>query len=669
MVDTQHFCLRWNNYQSSITSAFENLRDDEDFVDVTLACDGRSLKAHRVVLSACSTYFRELLKSTPCKHPVIVLQDVAFTDLHALVEFIYHGEVNVHQRSLSSFLKTAEILRVSGLTQQQAEETHGIHTSLGANLPSGVVHHPIYPDKMLDDSLYVSQGASPPPHLANLHNSSSPSSGGGGGGGGGGGSGNSNGAPMVNQLLKRAAAAAALRRERNNSAHSDEMALKRHRMSVDSNGPTNARDLDVICSTPQTTATDFSSSASKQHINLPSPQGKDQLRQQDSLSGHANSGNNNSFSINSSSNLIKSSINNNNNNINNNNNLNNNLLHSKENSSGGGTVGGGLCGSGSMPTSLGTSNGSNAGSLCSAEKESLASSPSERSAEDVKSEPLELLCGTGGDHENSSDSVTDDHGDLVKRGLDVKGSLRSPNDHELDSNMHHHSGAQFLMNASENKLFPTPPQFNFSMAALAADPAALAGFSTQALQAVELAGSPQGMSIAASMASQRSASPPDGGSHGGHGGHGGINRLSLPLPLAACHRCDVCGKLLSTKLTLKRHKEQQHLQPLNNAVCNLCHKVFRTLNSLNNHKSIYHRRQKILHHHHHAHLHGQHPFAAVAAAVGGGGGGAASPLHHGTAAAAAAAAVAAANHELLNNNAGGSDCDIKHSVATKLEYM
>lgn len=62
MAEPQHFCLRWNNYQSSITSAFENLRDDEDFVDVTLACDGRSIKAHRVVLSACSPYFRELLK-------------------------------------------------------------------------------------------------------------------------------------------------------------------------------------------------------------------------------------------------------------------------------------------------------------------------------------------------------------------------------------------------------------------------------------------------------------------------------------------------------------------------------------------------------------------------------------------------------------------------------
>lgn len=73
--------------------------------------------------------FHPSLQSTPCKHPVIVLQDVAFTDLHALVEFIYHGEVNVHQRSLSSFLKTAEVLRVSGLTQQQAEDTNNVRES------------------------------------------------------------------------------------------------------------------------------------------------------------------------------------------------------------------------------------------------------------------------------------------------------------------------------------------------------------------------------------------------------------------------------------------------------------------------------------------------------------------------------------------------------------
>ncbi|XP_066587140.1 broad-complex core protein isoforms 1/2/3/4/5 isoform X2 [Prorops nasuta] len=158
MVDTQHFCLRWNNYQSSITSAFENLRDDEDFVDVTLACDGKSLKAHRVVLSACSPYFRELLKSTPCKHPVIVLQDVAFSDLHALVEFIYHGEVNVHQRSLSSFLKTAEVLRVSGLTQQ-ADQTDKDDLSHVRALAAGGNHIPFH-EKLSEEGF--PRGGSPP---------------------------------------------------------------------------------------------------------------------------------------------------------------------------------------------------------------------------------------------------------------------------------------------------------------------------------------------------------------------------------------------------------------------------------------------------------------------------------------------------------------------------
>jgi len=64
-----------------------------------------------------------IAQSTPCKHPVIVLQDVVFDDLQALVEFIYHGEVNVHQRNLSSFLKTAEVLRVSGLTQPSDSTT------------------------------------------------------------------------------------------------------------------------------------------------------------------------------------------------------------------------------------------------------------------------------------------------------------------------------------------------------------------------------------------------------------------------------------------------------------------------------------------------------------------------------------------------------------------
>ncbi|XP_055682597.1 broad-complex core protein isoforms 1/2/3/4/5 isoform X5 [Lutzomyia longipalpis] len=504
MVDTQHFCLRWNNYQSSITSAFENLRDDEDFVDVTLACDGRSLKAHRVVLSACSPYFRELLKSTPCKHPVIVLQDVAFTDLHALVEFIYHGEVNVHQRSLSSFLKTAEVLRVSGLTQKQAEETHSLAqvqnlTSSGGRPP--VNHHQSFTDKLVEDALFP-HGASPPPHFNNLHTPTAHSG------------------TTVNQLLRRAAAVA-LRRERNNSNQSDDYAQKRHR--IDNGILGNNNSPDVINHMPQITATDFSTSVKHNNNNTPP------LKENDRNDNGSNNQSGNSLN----------------------------------------TTGNGLGSTG--------------------DKDSLTPSPptTRVHSDDVKAEPMELVCGNNntGNDDQSNDSVPENDINHSGNMSETKGHISSPNEDDLDNSIHSHTAPPFLM--SDSKLFPTPGSFNFPISALT-DPSALAGFNSQALHsAVDLAGSPQG-------------GPNCGGGSVGVAqssvmGSGG--RLPLPLPLTACHRCDVCGKLLSTKLTLKRHKEQQHLQPLNNAVCNLCHKVFRTLNSLNNHKSIYHRRQKHQQHH------------------------------------------------------------------------
>ncbi|CAH1121294.1 unnamed protein product [Ceutorhynchus assimilis] len=117
----QHFCLRWNNFQANITSQFDALRCDEEFTDVTIACDGQQLLAHKVVLSACSPYFKELFKSNPCSHPIVFMRDVEARHIIALMEFMYVGEVNVSQAHLSAFLKTAESLKIRGLTDTSSD--------------------------------------------------------------------------------------------------------------------------------------------------------------------------------------------------------------------------------------------------------------------------------------------------------------------------------------------------------------------------------------------------------------------------------------------------------------------------------------------------------------------------------------------------------------------
>jgi hypothetical protein len=77
---------RWNDFEKKYAETFRVLRDNEYFTDVTLVADGHSVKAHRVILSACSNYFHAILKTMgPWQHPVLLLQDVKATDLMALM--------------------------------------------------------------------------------------------------------------------------------------------------------------------------------------------------------------------------------------------------------------------------------------------------------------------------------------------------------------------------------------------------------------------------------------------------------------------------------------------------------------------------------------------------------------------------------------------------------
>jgi len=121
MGSAEKFCLRWNDFESNISVAFRELREDKDFFDVTLACDDDQIQAHKVILSACSPFFRTILKRNKHEHPLLYLKGVKYIDLLAVLNFMYHGEVNVAQEELNSFLAIAEDLKVKGLTQSKSE--------------------------------------------------------------------------------------------------------------------------------------------------------------------------------------------------------------------------------------------------------------------------------------------------------------------------------------------------------------------------------------------------------------------------------------------------------------------------------------------------------------------------------------------------------------------
>ena len=117
----EKLCLNWNDFRDVLKSSVGELRDDTDFTDVTLVCEDQSVKAHKVILSACSPFFKRLLKSHPHPQPLICMRGIKATDLVAIVDFIYHGEANIFQEQLENFLALAEELELKGLSGNSEE--------------------------------------------------------------------------------------------------------------------------------------------------------------------------------------------------------------------------------------------------------------------------------------------------------------------------------------------------------------------------------------------------------------------------------------------------------------------------------------------------------------------------------------------------------------------
>jgi len=134
---SEKLCLKWNDFQDNTKTAFGSLRDDNDFSDITLACeDGQQVEAHKVILAASSPFFHTMLRRNKHPHPLIYMRGVKSEDLVAIVDFLYYGEANVYQENIDAFLAIAEELKLKGLTgnvndgraKEEEEEVHKANT-------------------------------------------------------------------------------------------------------------------------------------------------------------------------------------------------------------------------------------------------------------------------------------------------------------------------------------------------------------------------------------------------------------------------------------------------------------------------------------------------------------------------------------------------------------
>ena len=124
---SEKFCLKWNDFYSNVSKSFSIFRNEEYLHDVTLVSDNHNkVAAHKLVLSACSEYFKDIFKNNQHSHPLLCLDGVSGEDLRNIMDYIYNGEVQIYQNDLDRFLAIAQRLKLQGLIGNSSEENEKI---------------------------------------------------------------------------------------------------------------------------------------------------------------------------------------------------------------------------------------------------------------------------------------------------------------------------------------------------------------------------------------------------------------------------------------------------------------------------------------------------------------------------------------------------------------
>ena len=118
-MDQEKYTLTWHDYPDHLWSLMHDMMVSGEFADVTLVSDDKKIfKAHRNILSAFSSVFKEILQiETQNKHPLIYLRGIQYSEIESILQFMYLGEAKFYEERMNKLLSAVRDLEIKELSK------------------------------------------------------------------------------------------------------------------------------------------------------------------------------------------------------------------------------------------------------------------------------------------------------------------------------------------------------------------------------------------------------------------------------------------------------------------------------------------------------------------------------------------------------------------------
>ena len=118
-MNQEKYNLNWHTYSDHLREMLHEMMKSDQLTDVTLVCDDKKqFKAHKIVLSACSSVFKSIINDLPQDSSVIYLRGIQHQEMESILEFMYLGVATFYQERMNEFLNVAKSLEVKEISRE-----------------------------------------------------------------------------------------------------------------------------------------------------------------------------------------------------------------------------------------------------------------------------------------------------------------------------------------------------------------------------------------------------------------------------------------------------------------------------------------------------------------------------------------------------------------------